>query len=1239
VEPKTPPPDNNPFARELSDLLRPAVEQVRAAPPPKETLARALDKARRLATPSRRPLRLAVPFAYAAASVAAILLVALIFRTDQHAPHSDAYAESEKEGLEPYNDLGYYGPAQALTVKSQSRIHTHDDETEAEQLARLRGLLSKEERLIARTELGKEERDYDARLQPKIPVMKQVEDAADKFDEKEKAFDLTKASEPQDDSLGGKGRGNGQVDMKKAKEVAAKWGELSDKERGEALEQLTRELPADQRETVGKFFGELSRLRPNGDKGKDAQPDKSPLVWHQDERRPTLARVYVGDGNTLELVRLHVSVTVEGPRARTVVDHVFRNPHDQRLEGTFEYPLPAGASPSYFAMFLGATSGDAPRFARRGDGPPLSSEALASLEPSELVKNIDDHDWGKLQEARIVSDEKATETYEQVVRKRVDPALLEYAGGNTFRGRVFPITPKGYNRVILAYEETLPVAGDKILYRFPLPGCKLSEMSFTLQAGAADCREPAFSPKDAVKQEGGGRVTFTKDWKDDKPEGEILFSAAPARPAVQAVSGRQGDNGPCYVYARLRPDLKKVEKPAAFADHAVFLLDTSLSEHPDRFTVSMKLLRKILESDPDIKQFNVLTFNVGAAWVEPKGWLANTAEGREAAFARLDGLVLEGATDLSCALDKLAAPGFAVAPGTPLNCFLLSDGNVTWGENDAGTLAARFARRCPFPTRFYCYRTGLGEENAELYDALTRAGGGVFTCYGEADVAAAAQAHRSQCLTVEKVRFVGGPAVNDVLVAGRKAAVYPGGELIVTGRAAAPGKTTVVVEGTFQGEKFAEEFPLEVAASGELAPRAWAEVAVASLLALNDPKLEPLATAYCQQFGVVSRVASFLVLEDENDYKRLNLEAERGRTLDGDLGVFVNDEWAALGRAVPPRQAFRRLLARVEGRVQLLQGENGAHVRKLLDLLTDDDFDLPASAVRGALVRRTDVPAEYLSARDKDPRDVGPYIQEAKRRAAADDVDGAVRVLSTVIEEHPTRGDALRLVGYRLLDMQQPAQAAALFARVQRSRPFEPHSYRDLTRGLEESGKYGLAALQYEIVLAGQWDNRFRESLKEVAGEEYARMMQDALRRKAVTGELADLFGERLEAMRRAQPAADLRVTISWNTDATDVDLWVIEPDGTKVYYEHRTSGHGGELSQDMTQGYGPERYQIAKAQSGAYTVVVHYFGTNPNLLGGETHVNVAVVRKAGSADETVERRTVVLKKHGEQVEVCKVKF
>src|SRR5262249_26236157 len=142
-----------------------------------------------------------------------------------------------------------------------------------------------------------------------------------------------------------------------------------------------------------------------------------------------------------------------------------------------------------------------------------------------------------------------------------------------------------------------------------------------------------------------------------------------------------------------------------------------------------------------------------------------------------------------------------------------------------------------------------------------------------------------------------------------------------------------------------------------------------------------------------------------------------------------------------------------------------------------------------------------------------------------------------------------------------------------------------------------------------------------------------------VGAELANHFGERLKRMAAPQPRSDLRVTISWNTDATDVDLWVIEPDGTKCFYSHPRTRNGGELSQDQTQGYGPERYQVAKAVPGTYTVIVHYYSTNPNLLGGETHVQVTVARKAGSPQEEVQRHTVILKRHQEEVEVCKVKF
>lgn len=980
----------------------------------------------------------------------------------------------------------------------------------------------------------------------------------------------------------------------------------------------------------------------NGGKGKDDKnPEKKddPKVWTRDGKQPSFARVFVGDGNSLELVSLQVTVTVEGPRARTVVDHVFHNPHARQLEGTFEYPLPTGASPSYFAMFLGQTRDTVPvRFGPRGEVPALPADQLAQLTPAEMVKHVNTADWGTFQEGRIVGKEKALETYEDIVRGRIDPALMEYAGANTFRGRVFPIPQKGYNRVILAYEELLPCSQDRVIYRYPLADCKLGELQFTLHAQSAECKKPAFKPEDAKKEEGGSQLAFTRTWKEKGPGGDVLFTYTPADPRIQYLSGRHGANGPVHLYARVRPELK-TQAGKAFAKHAVFLLDTSLSEHADRFNLNMKLLQKVLEGDPTIEQFNVLTFNVGAAWVEPKGFLPNTKAGRETMLNRLNGLVLEGATDFGAALDKLSRPGFDVAPGTPLDVFVLSDGQITWGDPDVSVLVSRFDGRSSSPTRFHCYRTGLGADNLELYEALTRKGGGIFNCFTDADLAAAAQAHRSQCLQVEKVSFVGGDGASDVMIAGRKAAVYPGGELIVAARFAKPGKSLLVVEGTFCGQKFAEEYPVEVANSGELASRGWGEVAVASLLALNDSKLDGLVTAYCQQFGIASRVASFLVLENDNDYKRLNLEEERGKVVPGgDVGRFLDDAWKALGKPTSPREAFLRFLDKIEPRVKMYQGPNGDRLKKLLAQLKDADFELPEGTIDGALVSKGLVPAAYLTARDADRRNVDTYLTEAQRRQRSKDIAGAVRVLSSVIEEHPGRGDALRLVGYRLLDLGQPAQAVRLFDRVQKQRPFEPHSHLDLARSLEECGKYGLAAVHYEIALNGTWHARFGGTIQALAQEEHVRMMRQACSSKQLGKGLGDFFGDIIEKSNPKDFQSDLRVSVTWNTDQTDVDLWVIEPDGTKVFYSHANSKNGGQLSQDMTQGYGPERFVAKTAMKGDYTIIVHYYSTNPNLLAGESHVSVSVTKNAGSPEEKTDRHTVILKKKDEQAEVCRVK-
>ena len=73
-----------------------------------------------------------------------------------------------------------------------------------------------------------------------------------------------------------------------------------------------------------------------------------------------------------------------------------------------------------------------------------------------------------------------------------------------------------------------------------------------------------------------------------------------------------------------------------------------------------------------------------------------------------------------------------------------------------------------------------------------------------------------------------------------------------------------------------------------------------------------------------------------------------------------------------------------------------------------------------------------------------------------------------------------------------------------------------------------------------------------------------------------------------------LRVTLAWETDANDVDLHVVDPDGEECFYQHRSTRSGLELYEDITQGLGPEVVRTREAERGTYHVGVRYFAAGP---------------------------------------------
>lgn len=154
-----------------------------------------------------------------------------------------------------------------------------------------------------------------------------------------------------------------------------------------------------------------------------------------------------------------------------------------------------------------------------------------------------------------------------------------------------------------------------------------------------------------------------------------------------------------------------------------------------------------------------------------------------------------------------------------------------------------------------------------------------------------------------------------------------------------------------------------------------------------------------------------------------------------------------------------------------------------------------------------------------------------------------------------------------------------------------------------------------EIVEKASTPEAVRYPAKQRLAQAYSQKRRDALARNdaAAAGELA----QKIEGLKiHGGVVNDVKVYLTWDTDRTDVDLWVENPAGEKVFYSHRTGSAGDALFDDVTTGYGPESYTAKDAQPGVYTIKVNYFSSRRSAFN-EARGEVVVILHEGTADET----------------------
>jgi hypothetical protein len=119
----------------------------------------------------------------------------------------------------------------------------------------------------------------------------------------------------------------------------------------------------------------------------------------------------------------------------------------------------------------------------------------------------------------------------------------------------------------------------------------------------------------------------------------------------------------------------------------------------------------------------------------------------------------------------------------------------------------------------------------------------------------------------------------------------------------------------------------------------------------------------------------------------------------------------------------------------------------------------------------------------------------------------------------------------------------------------------------------------------------------------------------------------------------DLRVVLSWDADATDIDLWVTDPAGETCIYSHNRTKTGGHMSNDFTQGYGPEVFTIKQALPGTYTVQANYYGNRQQKFAGATTVQLEFQTAFGQPNAQRQAITRRLKDNKEVIDVGKFTF
>lgn len=539
----------------------------------------------------------------------------------------------------------------------------------------------------------------------------------------------------------------------------------------------------------------------------------------------------------LELRRVDINAETAGDYAFTTVEHIFFNPTDVQLEGTFRFPLPDGAMPLGLAMEIN----------------------------------------GRMMEGEIVEREKARRTYESIVDEMQDPALLEWQQGNEFKLRVFPIEAHGEKRVILRYASPLipTLGGFEYLYATEAPEMQTAMPAFKLSFNGRTIidRKDFRAGQDVIVPVAGDAVPafMSQSIAAAQGTGSTLLEAVQVRTAGE------------YTAVRVQPDWSTLRgddspKHERSATTMLVIIDTSRSALEGR-DLALQTLEMVLDGLGDNDRFMLMTADITSQMhiAEPR---AATADAIRNALSLARSVEPDGASDLGVAFAEAAK---ALAPirgsGKTVEILYLGDGTPTWGTTEPAMLRTALDASLPnVPIHAAIIGKGASQKTWQIITSgragrianprtLAHARRFAFVVANSADIA-----------RIDNLQLTG---LGDALVFPNQLTSLYRDEAFtaVLRNQAGQAPTSVTLAGTYQGQPFKQTLRVLAPASTPLIAQRWASRHIDDLQANGGDK--GAIVELSKDFGVMSKHTSLLVLESEEAYKQHGIERRRALAQNG----------------------------------------------------------------------------------------------------------------------------------------------------------------------------------------------------------------------------------------------------------------------------------------------------------------------------------------------------------------------